>query len=212
MTLPEDFNDKELAGQELDITVHLKDLKKFAMPELDEEFAKDHGADSMDVLKTRMKEQIENYLTSTNKSLLESALVDKLIELSPIEAPPAIVDSFIDAAIQERYQGNPQLPKLLQNDEVRKQLRPSARHKVIRILLLLHIFNEEKMSVSDEEVQEEVSRVLAQVTLSPAERKNIRSIRGRVEQHTRENLMLSKALKWLEENSVITKTINNSAV
>lgn len=205
VTLPQDFNDPELAGQELDITVNLKDLKQFKMPELDEEFAKDHGYDSLESFKNHVREQIDSYLSSTNKGLLETALVNKLMEIAPIEAPPAIVDSFVDAMIQERFQNNPQLPKLLKNEETRKELRPAARNQVIKILLLLQIFNQEKLTVSSDEINAEVTRIISQFKLSPTERKNIRNIRSRVEQNVRENLMLGKALKWMEENSILNK-------
>jgi trigger factor len=210
ITIPQDFNDADLAGQELDITVELKDLKDFHLPQLDGEFAKDLGFESLEELKTNVQTQIEQVIKQTNDNAVETALVNKLMTLTPVEAPPAIVDSFIDSMIREKLQSSPKINEFLKNQEVRGELRPKAREQVIKILLLLQIFNEEKLAVSDEEVRAEADNVLRQHQLSPSERKNLAQIKQRVEQSTRENLMLKKALSWLEEHANIVRTFKES--
>src|SRR5690606_31774392 len=45
--LSDDFPDKSLAGKQVDLEVKLEELHELALPELDDEFAKDVGAESL---------------------------------------------------------------------------------------------------------------------------------------------------------------------
>src|SRR3970282_641664 len=60
VTFPADYTNKALAGIEAPFSVTLKEVKKKALPELNDEFAKDLGDHkTVDELKARIKEDIE---------------------------------------------------------------------------------------------------------------------------------------------------------
>jgi trigger factor len=56
---PEDYQGADLAGEEAEFKVTIKDIKAKEVPELDDEFAKDLGYDNLDELKSDIKNDLE---------------------------------------------------------------------------------------------------------------------------------------------------------
>ncbi len=76
LKFPEDYPTTDLAGKDVKFEIAVKEVKHRALPELNDELAKTVGADSVDGLKSRIREQLsqegeENREFELRKQLLE---------------------------------------------------------------------------------------------------------------------------------------------
>src|SRR5206468_4277414 len=89
---PEDSPAKELAGKQAVFKVKITAIKEKNIPVLDDEFAKDLGVESLDVLKTRLRENLEREKKYACEADLEKQIVEKLLEEHPSPVPPSVVE------------------------------------------------------------------------------------------------------------------------
>ena len=104
--LPEDFQDKELAGRTAQFKITLEELSVLNIPTLDDDFAKDMNYDSKEKLVETVKGNLEQQAESNKKKELEVKLLGALLEKNSFDVPPAMVDEVIDSMINEMYPGN----------------------------------------------------------------------------------------------------------
>jgi len=157
VTFPEDYGNKELAGQEVTFKVHLKDIKEKVLPELDDEFAKGFGVDSLEELRSRLE---ENYLTQEKNRIdgdLRERLMTTLIERNPIEVPAAMVDEqlgYMLDNVRARMQSQGMSLEMLGMDEesFKQMYRDTAVKQVQGTLILDAIGRQEDLKVDEGEI------------------------------------------------------------
>ena len=102
ITYPEDYSIPELAGGTVDYAVTLKELKKRVVPALDDELAKDLGEfDSLDALRTRVREDLEHEAKHASERELRQAVLKQLGARVPFAVPGSLVDREIDRRIED---------------------------------------------------------------------------------------------------------------
>jgi trigger factor len=163
---PENYSNRELAGKTVDFSVVVREIKKKVLPELDDDFAKDHGeCGSLPELRAAVLKRLENELTHIQQEELKEQIVGRLIDAGSFTPPPTMVERQT-RYLMERYQtrgagGNasePQTP--LSFEETRKTLEERARRQVQATLLVEKIAQLEHIEVSDKEVQERVDNLV----------------------------------------------------
>jgi len=162
---PENYSNKELAGKTVDFSVVVREIKQKVLPELDDDFAKDHGeCGSLVELKTAIRKRLENELEHIQQEELKEQLIGRLIETGSFAPPPTMVERQT-RYLMERYQNRglgqsvsgPQTPPSL--EETRKTLEGRALRQVQATLLVEKISQLENIAVSDKEVQERVDNL-----------------------------------------------------
>jgi trigger factor len=71
-------------------------VKRNNKPNLDDEFAKDLGYDSLAVMREKVAEEIRKEYERQNRQGLKEAIVNKLIEENPVEVPPSAVQRYAE--------------------------------------------------------------------------------------------------------------------
>lgn len=93
MTFPDDYNAKELAGQEAEFDVAVKEVGEPKLPQIDADFAIALGIEDGDV--TKMREEVRNNLerevSRRVKARIKEQAMNALLDANPIEAPKALV-------------------------------------------------------------------------------------------------------------------------
>ncbi len=151
-----------IANKEAEFNVTAQEVKEKKLPELDDEFVKQMGYESIADLKAKAKDYLVRERTQESESKLQSAIVSQLIERNPFDVPSALVDSQTQLLAKEwseelKRQGYPE--KVIQ-DSIRgdlKTLRSRAENQVRASLILESISGQEKITVSDSEVQSEIA-------------------------------------------------------
>ena len=158
---PENYSNNELAGKTVDFSVVVREIKQKVLPELDDDFAKDHGeCGSLAELRTAIRARLENELKQIQQEELKEQIIGRLIEACSFAPPPTMVDRQT-RYLMERYQnrgpgqGVPG-PSL---EETRKTLEGRAQRQVQATLLVEKISQLENIEVSDKEVQERVENL-----------------------------------------------------
>jgi trigger factor len=169
LSFPDDFEAKELAGKEYSFTVKVKEVKEKSLPEVNDEFAKNAGSENVEDLKEKIKTGLQSRADESLKKDFENKLITMLIEQSTMEFPPVLVEKEIDNIINEEARNFADGVKGLENylanakktmDQHREDLRPGATDRVKAYLITSKIAEEEKIEVSDDELNEAIESMI----------------------------------------------------
>jgi trigger factor len=158
-TYPEDFEDKDLAGQTKKIRVKLTALKKRELPE-DDELAQDVNEKFKNIgdLKQNIREQLEKELEVALKDLKIKKLFDKIIELNPISIPESMINAEIISIIRRMFAGysvsDEELWKLVKSSALNEKYRESAVRDACEILIMDKLKSDFNVDISDNDIEE----------------------------------------------------------
>lgn len=178
VTFPEEYHSPSLAGKEAKFQVKVNEIKRKNLPALDDEFAKDVSEfDTLDELKADLTKKLEERKAREKDTHVREQLVIKATENAEIELPEVMVEQELDQMVNEfaqrlQYQGM-DIDLYYQfsgMDEsmLRDQFRTDATTRVRSALTLEAIGKAENISVSEEDVNEELNK-LASMYNRPAD-------------------------------------------
>ncbi len=165
VTFPESYANAELAGKEAVFAVHVVDVRKRQVSELDDEFAKDVGDfDSLDALRARIRADLESGQERESKETFRTTLMDALLERMDFAAPPGMIDRQLQnqlASAQRRLEGQLDRDAIhAQLDRWREEWRPRAERDVREMLALQAIAKAQGIEVEDDEVNERIAELV----------------------------------------------------
>jgi trigger factor len=171
---PQDFSDQRLAGKTFTYTVQVKGIKQKSLPELNDAFAKELGefADLGDVRK-RIREGMEAEKKHNAEREAKDKLVAELVKRNDFEVPEALVDHQIDIRLDRGLRAlaaqgmKTEDMKKMDLNRLRGGQRDQAVQEVKAALLLEKIAEEEKIEVSDAEIDREVVALAEQSKQTP---------------------------------------------
>jgi trigger factor len=166
----DDFSDQRLAGKSFDYWVKVNSVKTKQLPELNDDFAKELGAEftSIDDVKKRIREGMEQEKKHQADHEAKDKLVDELVKRNPIEVPEAMVEHQIDTRLERGLRAL--AAQGMKAEDMRKmdfaRLRAgqhdSAKREVQVSLLLEKIADKEGINATDEDVEKEIQIMAAQ--------------------------------------------------
>jgi trigger factor len=157
---PEDLKEKNVS-----YAVDVKSVSEKKAPELDDEFAKDHGdCDSLEAMRTQIRERLEGEAVRKSDAAVNEAILDVVLERTEFIAPGGMVDGRVDALLREfsmeLAQQGMRLNAGEHEDEAREKLRPRAEREVRANILLEHLAEQLSISVDEEALAAEVSKIV----------------------------------------------------
>lgn len=93
VTFPEDYPAKELAGQDATFDLSITAVKTAGEMQIDDDFAKNLGLESLDQLKELIRGQIEQQHNQLTRTHMKRKLLDQLAGDHDFEVPPSMVDA-----------------------------------------------------------------------------------------------------------------------
>ena len=162
---PVSYPNKEIAGKPVDFSITVREIKQKVLPILDDEFAKDHGEHaSLDELKSAIRKRLEAELKRYQDEELKEKLVSRLIETHSFTLPPSMIERQT-RYLMERYQNQAAGQSGAEADaappmeEARKTLEGRATRQVQATLLVEKISKQEKIEISDKDLQERLDNL-----------------------------------------------------
>jgi trigger factor len=157
-TFPEDYPMPTLAGKAAQFDVKVQGVAKAVKPEVDEEFAKGFGADSVDHLKTLVGEQIAKEYEGAARMKLKRELLDQLEKAHSFELPPSLVEREFEAVWRQVTMGLQRDGKTFADegkteDEAREEYRKIAERRVRLGLVVGEIGDKQKIEVTQDELR-----------------------------------------------------------
>jgi trigger factor len=153
----EDHFNKNLANQEIDFQVTLKEIREEVLPEVDDAFAKKLGKyENLDELKAAIVENLkQGYAKRVEQELNEQAF-SALIEKKDFEVPEVMIEYELENIIADAERSfayhNMSMENLgLTREKLKERYQDTAVKQVKRHLILSQIIEQENMTLSDEE-------------------------------------------------------------
>ena len=168
ITFPENYA-PELAGKAVVFKIKLNNLSVNELPELDDEFAKDNGFDTLDEYKADVKADLEKRKTEQREGEVRADLMHKAIENMTVEVPEVMVKEKAEEIIRNYARNfgvtDSSIPmdKLCEmlglNEEAMKtSIMPAAEAQVKNDLLLEAIVAAEGFAPTAEETEEYIAK------------------------------------------------------
>ncbi len=153
-----------MAGKPAVFKVVLKEIKEKIVPELDDEFAKGYGVDTLDELKEQLQKSYEAQETNRVEGDLREKLVGTLIENNPIEVPEAMIAKQLDYMyenITNRMKSQGLTPQALgiTPENFRENYRKTATDQVSGNLILEAIGRQENISADASEIDAKLEEI-----------------------------------------------------
>ena len=207
---PEDFSSKGLAGKRVEYAIKVTAVRVKELPQADDEWARSLGDefDSVETLRTRMREDLEARASQEAEHGVRSQLMDKLLEAHEFEVPASLVEhqtSFrLESVVRNMMsRGVDPRHQEINWEGAREELKDQAQADVRSQMLLERIAEEENIDVSKEEIDAEIEAI-AVSSKQPVEQ--VRSVltKDGGERSIASRLRNRKALDFLVANAAIT--------
>ena len=176
ITHPDDFADPELAGTTVAYQVDVLELKERILPELDDEFARDLGRfSSLEDLKDRIRKELQEDAKRRRNSDAAEAILREIAGSNPeVDLPLVMVQrqmSVMEHELRKQMRSRGIEPDNIGFDWAvfREKNLPEAQWEVRSGLLLDALAEREGISVSNKDVQEEVTALAASRGVEPKE-------------------------------------------
>jgi trigger factor len=207
VTFPEDFMVKELAGIKTFYSVEVTAIRVRTVPQLDETILKQLQVESEEVLRSSIREQLQDQADNMALGKKHEQIVKHLIKKTKIEVPESVVKQqtrnvMYDIANHRMQMGATQEQISEQQDEIVKEAEERALENVKLRYIGLGIAAELKFEATDVEVDEEIASMAIQ------QRKDASALRKEMEENgsissVGEQIRFNKALDYMVENAKI---------
>ena len=209
LTFPEDYMSEELKGQKVVFKVKVNEVKSRIVPELDEEFFADLGMDNIKTKEDLEKSIKEEILAEKNHELghkFEDDLLDKASENMEVSFADELVEDEKEAMYQDlvkrmSMQGITEELYLKYTNSTKEDIMAKMTEEATKRLkyryLLMALIKEEKLEITDKELDEKVEELAKQYNMTGEE---VKKELGNVE-YLRNDMLFQKAIDLLKENN-----------
>ena len=160
VSFPENYQAQNLAGKEAVFSCTIKAVQEPKPAELDDELAKKYGAESLDALKTQIRERLEAEYKQAARAVMKRGLLDALDGAVSFELPEGLVDAEAhQIAHQLWHEEHPEEHGHNHGEmEVTDEHKKLAERRVRLGLLLAEIGKKQEIQVTDQEMTQAVLR------------------------------------------------------
>ncbi len=207
VTFPQEFVAPQLSGKEGVYEVEIVQVKEKMLPELNDEFAKQWGAEGIDKLREGVRKDLENEIETTTRRNIRSQLIQGLSERVQCELPESLVQGETRSAIYNIVSENTQrgVSKEIidqKKDEIYSYATNTAKEKLKVAFLLGRVAEKENIQVTREELMARIIQIAQEREMKPEKLiKDLQKSNGFGGIH--EQLLLSKAVDFLEKNAQV---------
>jgi trigger factor len=203
---PADYPDAKLAGKKYHYTADVTGLKTKKLPELNDDFAKDvSDAATLDELKGKIRESLEHQRDHRQRDLQRERVITELVKLHDFPVPESLVEHQKDVRLERVVRSLAQQgvdPRAVNLDwaSLRQRQEDRAKEDVKAELIIDRIASDEKIDVTDEEVEHELEH------LASHSGESVEAIRARLTKQgaldrMKAKLRSDKTLDWLAQNA-----------
>lgn len=212
VTFPEDYQAEELKGKKAVFTVTLHKITGKVRPELDEEFAKKMGSDSVDAYRAKVRERLERNAASRSLNETENSIITEIAKGAKAEIPQAMIDKQNEFALQRleynlMYQG-------IRLDDYLKYLNTTreaymhtfdeeSKRTVLHQLIVEKIIKLENIEATQEEIDAKVAEQAKSVGKETEEYK--KTMDPRQFEYIGSDIKVTKLFDFLKANNEMIK-------
>jgi trigger factor len=170
--VPDEYTDDTIKGKDCHFTVTVNEIKEKLLPLLDDEFAKGigEGFETLDGLRADILDRLNKNMDLQMQEEFNEQALQKVVEESVVTVPDLIIKREVDNMIEDQQRAlksrKIELDSYLNHlgkseDELREEMRPAARERVVRNLVLKNLSREFNLEISDAEVESQIKDMFA---------------------------------------------------
>lgn len=175
VTFPEEYQAEDLAGKAAVFKTTIKAIKAINMPELDDAYVSDTtDFETVDEYKADVKKKLEEKKAADAKNDKENKAVDKLVEMSKMDIPEAMLRFQQEQMVRDfeqrlMYQGM-NMDQYLQmtkqtREDMMEQVKPNAEKQIKSSLVVEAVANTNNIEVTDEDVDKKLEKMAKQYNM-----------------------------------------------
>ena len=161
-TLPENFPEKELVNKKAQFNCKIINIKNPEEVKIDDAFAKNLGAKDLDDLKTLISKQINDEYKNSLDQLSKNQILKEIEKIKVDEIPENLVEEEIKILSQGMSEEEAKKNKL--------KFTETAKTRIKTGLILNEFGEQNKINVSEQEIQAEVQK---QLRMMPGQEKMV---------------------------------------
>ena len=173
---PDDYHSKDVAGKDAEFACKINSIKHRELPALDDEFAKKvSNFQTLAEYKADVRKNMESAAERRAVEAQRQAVIEKAVANMTIDLPPVMVETRVtqminDMAAQLQTQGMSIEQYMafsgVDMEKLREDYRETARKNVLTDIMLEHVADAEKISVTQPELNYEIS-MMSQMYRTP---------------------------------------------
>lgn len=211
VAFPEDYHVAELAGKDAQFDVHVHDIKRKELPELNDDFAKEVSAyETYAELEADLRKKLEQDAMMRAEEKYNAEVIKTAVDNATVDVPEVMVDERVENMLQEqdmklaaRGLNLDAYLKMMGKtvEDLRKEYRPTAAENVRTDLVLEAIVKAEGIDVTTDDMNFEIFMMAQNFGADPKEVWDIIVKEGRVAM-LRRTVSRKKAARFLVEQAM----------
>jgi trigger factor len=211
VTFPDDYGAEELAGQQAEFAVTVKEVKAKELPEVDDDLAAEAGFDTLDELREDIRTRLSEAETARIEAEFREAALDSAVKNAKVDIPDALVearareqwDQMLHSLSHQGISRDAYLRIAGQDeDAIVERAKPEAEQGLRREAVLAAIIEAEGIEPTDEEVLEAVEEAAGDGPGRTSPKKLLERLKssGRIDA-VKEDLAQRKALDLVADSA-----------
>jgi trigger factor len=210
VTFPDDYGSPDLAGQDAEFAVTVREVKAKQLPALDDELAEEAGFDTLDELREDIRGRMAEAETSRLEAEFREAALDAAVAAATVEVPDALIEArsrelWESMLHQLSHQGIDRDTYLRisgrTEEDTIEQAKPDAEQALRREAVLAAVAEAESLEPTEDEMLEAVGEAAP-----PGEKVSPKKLLERLKSNGRldslkDDLAQRKALDLLAESA-----------
>lgn len=181
VTFPEDYHAEDLKGKPVVFKVKVNEIKEVKIPELDKEFFEDLGMEGINT-KEALEAQVKENIKASKEAQAEEKYIDDLLaevaESTEVDVPDTMIndetDRMVDQFAEHIAMQGISIEQFYQftnssKEALKEQYKEEALKRIKYRLIIEEIIKEEKIEVTDEEVEKEVEELAKKYNMTKEE-------------------------------------------
>ena len=158
VTFPKEYGAANLAGKDAVFACTVKAVKEPKPAEINDELAKQYGAEDLAALKAQIAERLEEEYKGASRQVMKRALLDELDKLVTFDLPPSLVDAEASQIAHQLWHDENPDHKGHDHDKIEPtdEHRKLAERRVRLGLLLAELGRKQEIQISDAEMTQAV--------------------------------------------------------
>jgi trigger factor len=208
---PKDYDVSELSGQKAVYHVELVDISDIVLPELNDEFAKNAGYQSLEELTAKTRETLGKYVADRARGDAKGQILKQIIEGSAFDIPETMIANEMNELFRKTQESigyfSDDMEKFAsaigqEAGSFKSQLRERAVRMIKTSLALMEIAQKEELKVDEGRYKEVVENIARRNGKSVDEIEKIMD-ENDSRRTIRSELLLDSAMEFIYQNAKI---------
>lgn len=178
LPFPETFQEKDWAGKTLRCQVTLRSLNAVHVPSLDDAFAQSLNTQSVDDLRTKVRERLIEAKNQIAHEYVGEQLQEELMRRCKVQVPDTMWEMVAVRRLEDLHRDVTRRGKTLEAyaqengmtvQELAERWREEARQHVMRAVVIRDIFLAEKMQLSNDDFNIALREMAAEYEMEPGD-------------------------------------------